>query len=325
MFARLMPILIALAVCQSAHAHGIAGNRYFPGTLTFDDPAVADELVFSYSTLKHPAEDGGLVIDDTMPMTFVRLLTPDIAFGIDTSGVIRKRSSFSQEAGFGTTSLSLKGLLYKNEPHETLISAAFSWGVGNSGDHAVGGGRPDILQPGIFFGKGFGDLPDNLAFFRPFGIAGAVTAELPTSHSTTVVGVDEANGRFGPMTVPLPNTLHWSFALEYSTFYLTDRFTGGAPKQEPLNQWVPLVEFAFDSPAGQKTAATINPGLSYVAVAWQAAGEAIIPVSHEGGRGVGVRLQLLFFLDEVSPLFAKPLLSSRPVLRHVETFGQKAD
>ena len=33
--------LLAWTVC--AHAHGIAGNRYFVGTVTFDDPAVADE------------------------------------------------------------------------------------------------------------------------------------------------------------------------------------------------------------------------------------------------------------------------------------------
>ncbi len=32
-----------LVVSQTAHAHGIAGNRLFPGTLSFDDPAVADE------------------------------------------------------------------------------------------------------------------------------------------------------------------------------------------------------------------------------------------------------------------------------------------
>jgi hypothetical protein len=39
-------LLIAVAMLsgvQSAHAHGIAGNRFFPGTLSFDDPAVADE------------------------------------------------------------------------------------------------------------------------------------------------------------------------------------------------------------------------------------------------------------------------------------------
>lgn len=34
--------LALLAVSEPAHSHGIAGNRYFDGTLTFDDPAVAD-------------------------------------------------------------------------------------------------------------------------------------------------------------------------------------------------------------------------------------------------------------------------------------------
>jgi len=31
-----------VASCHAAAAHGIAGNRFFVGTLTFDDPAVAD-------------------------------------------------------------------------------------------------------------------------------------------------------------------------------------------------------------------------------------------------------------------------------------------
>ena len=39
---------LALALFASAHsadAHGIAGNRFFVGTLTFDDPSVADEAI----------------------------------------------------------------------------------------------------------------------------------------------------------------------------------------------------------------------------------------------------------------------------------------
>jgi hypothetical protein len=31
----------ALVWAQAAYAHGIAGNRFFDGTLSFDDPAVA--------------------------------------------------------------------------------------------------------------------------------------------------------------------------------------------------------------------------------------------------------------------------------------------
>jgi hypothetical protein len=58
------------------------------------------------------------------------------------------------------------------------------------------------------------------------------------------------------------NILHWGLAFEYSTLYLTDRFPGGSPKEEPLNQLVPLVEFAFDTPMGRgfgrKTTGTAN-------------------------------------------------------------------
>jgi hypothetical protein len=73
-------------------------------------------------------------------------------------------------------------------------------------------------------------------------------------------------------------TPHWGFSIQFSTLYLTSRFNGGPPKEEPLNQLVPLVEFRFDSPRGQETVATANPGFAYVAVAWQIAAEAIIPL-----------------------------------------------
>jgi hypothetical protein len=41
---RLFVSVIVFAVSECAQAHGIAGNRFFPGTMTFDDPAVADEF-----------------------------------------------------------------------------------------------------------------------------------------------------------------------------------------------------------------------------------------------------------------------------------------
>jgi hypothetical protein len=55
----------------------------------------------------------------------------------------------------------------------------------------------------------------------------------------------------------------------------------------------------------------VNPGLSYVAVSWQVAAEAIVPLNSEAGRSIGVRAQLLLFLDELIPsVFGKPLLSN---------------
>jgi hypothetical protein len=54
--------VIASALVMAAHAadaHGIAGNRISVGTLTFDDPAVADEAVLpNFSSLDLPAEGG---------------------------------------------------------------------------------------------------------------------------------------------------------------------------------------------------------------------------------------------------------------------------
>jgi hypothetical protein len=44
-------LFVAVLWTEFAEAHGLGGNRYFVGTMTFDDPAVADEAIvanFSY-------------------------------------------------------------------------------------------------------------------------------------------------------------------------------------------------------------------------------------------------------------------------------------
>jgi hypothetical protein len=57
----------------------------------------------------------------------------------------------------------------------------------------------------------------------------------------------------------------------------------------------------------------MNPGFAYVAVTWQIAAEAIVPLNRAGGDGVGFRAQLPLFLDDLLPsLFGKPLLSNQP-------------
>jgi hypothetical protein len=76
---------------------------------------------------------------------------------------------------------------------------------------------------------------------------------------------------------------------------------------------VPLIEFSFESPFGQATAATVNPGFAYVAVTWQVAAEIVVPMNRQGGSAAGFRAQLLFFLDDLVPSpFGKPLFSDQP-------------
>jgi hypothetical protein len=54
-----------------------------------------------------------------------------------------------------------------------LVSAGLAWGIGRSGAVGVAANGPDTIQPGLFFGKGFGDLPNSLAWLRPFAVTGA--------------------------------------------------------------------------------------------------------------------------------------------------------
>jgi hypothetical protein len=100
--------------------------------------------------------------------------------------------------------------------------------------------------------------------------------------------------------------------LEFSTLYLTDRFTGKPPTEEPLNQWVPMVEFQFDIPLdggyGKKTVATMKPGIAYVFQTYQLSIEAIVPLNRRSGSSIGVRAVAVFFLDDLIPsLFGKPI------------------
>jgi len=298
-----------VAISHAAESHGIVGNRLFPSTLAFDDPAVMDELTFpALSHLKQP-RGGTDVVDDRIGWSFTRLLTSTLAVGIE-SGWIHRNWGPSQRSGFDTITLGLKGLLYKNDVHEVMISAGLAWGIGGSSAQGVGASSPDTLQPGIFFGKGFGDLPNSLSWLRPLAITGAITLEHPMAGTSTNLGIDAQTGQLGPMLTRNVDTLHWGFSIQYSTYYLTSRFTPGKlPKDEPLHQFIPLVEFAFDTPRGEKTAATMNPGLAYVADTWQVAAEAVVPLNSEGGHTLGVRAHLFLFLDDLIPaVFGKPML-----------------
>jgi len=289
----------------AAEAHGIAGNRLFPATLTFDDPAVADEFAGPFiSDDKHPVIDGK-VLDTTVGGSITRLLVPGLGISADSNWTQHLQNGPAAGSGFGPTHLGLKYQLYENDPLETLVAASINWGIGGLGNSLVHDTPYDVVTPGITFGQGFGALADHLAWLRPFGIAGAVSVDFPTSPTSRIPPSAPALGN--------PTIVHTGIALEFSTLYLTDRFTGGPPNKEPVNQWVPMVEFQFDSPLnggyGTKTAATANPGVSYVFDTYQLSLEAIVPITRHGGSSLGVRAGAVFFLDDLIPsIFGKPLL-----------------
>jgi hypothetical protein len=273
--------------------------------LTFDDPAVADEFNGPViSRYKHPGPVEGKVLDTTIGASLTRLLLPELAIMADSNWTEFDRSALPSETGFGPTHLALKGLLYENDPHETLVSASLAWGIAGLGNPAVNDTPYNVVSSGIFFGRGLGDLPDGLGWLRPFGLTGALSVDFPTSRTSRVTPSAASLGN--------PTIVHTGVALEFSTLYLTERFTGKPPTEEPVNQWVPMVEFQFDTPLGggygKQTAATVNPGLAYVFPTYQLSVEAIVPLTRRGASSAGVRVGAVFFLDDLIPsLFGKPV------------------
>ena len=128
-------------------------------------------------------------------------------------------------------------------PHEAIFSIGSDWDVGGTGAKKIGAGSANVFTPTIYYGKGFGDLPDALKYAKPFALTGTLGEELPTSAD--------------------PNNLDWGFALEYNLPYLQTQVKDiGLP--EPFKHMIPVVEFAFSTPenrGGGPTTGTINPGI----------------------------------------------------------------
>ena len=94
-----------------------------------------------------------------------RMLTPVLQVEID-SGWIHRNWPTTRSSEFAPTDVGIKSEIYRNNQHEMLVAAGALWGIGHSGAQTVGADEPNSFQPGVFFGKGFGDLPDWLAWLR---------------------------------------------------------------------------------------------------------------------------------------------------------------
>ena len=129
-------------------AHGIAGNRYFDGTLSFDDPAVADEAILPYyAQLDFPAQ-GSNTSENRLNWAFARLLTPTLAFTAD-GGWLHQNWPVGHTSGADKADIGLKYEAYRDNQHEALISVGLAWGIGHSGARGVGADAPDTIQPGL--------------------------------------------------------------------------------------------------------------------------------------------------------------------------------
>ena len=325
--AGLSGLAIALVPLSQGIAHEIVGNRFFPATLTIDDPGVNDELslptVDSFNTGDVPP-----VRQRDVSAEFSKRITEDFAISFGTTytflGPIDPTAAGAN--GFQNLDTTFKYRVYKNPEHEFVMSVGVSVEWGGTGSTTVGAETFNRYVPNIYFGKGLGDLPDTLSWLRPVAITGQVGYSIPDRNSTTTFGIDPDTGLQTADTEFHPRVLNWGLSIQYSMPYLKSSVVDlGLP--DFIDHLIPLVEASLQTPvsntltSGTLTTGTINPGVIWVGNYFQVGIEALIPINRQSGSNVGVIAQLHLYLDDIDPrgigkpLFGGPVQPASPFPR----------
>lgn len=318
---------VALIPFHKSVAHEIVGNRFFPATLSIDDPGVNDELslptVDSFNTGDVPP-----VRQRDISAEFSKRITEDfaISFGTTYTFLGPIDPTVAGANGFQNLDTTFKYRVFKNPEHEFVMSVGLSVEWGGTGSSKVGAEAFNTYTPTLFFGKGLGDLPDTLSWLRPFAITGQVGYAIPDRNSTMTFGVDPDTGASTADTEFHPRVLNWGGTIQYSMPYLKSSVVDlGLP--DFIDHLIPLVEANLQTPvsntltSGTLTTGTIQPGVIWVGNYFQVGLEALIPINRQSGSNVGVIAQLHLYLDDIDPrgigkpLFGGPVQPASPFAR----------
>jgi hypothetical protein len=290
-------------VPTAAWAHGFAGSRFFPATLTTDDPFVNDELSLpTVSSIVTPDEGG--TRETEVAVDIAKRITPNFGIELGETVINLKPPNESSQTGFGNLEIAAKYEFFESDEHEIILSLGAGVEIGGTGNKRVGADSFSTWSPGVFFGKGFGDMPDTVSFLKPLAVTGLVGVAIPTSASTRTTTLNETTGERDVDIERHPSVLEWGFAVEYSIIYLQEQVKD-IGLHPPFDRLIPLVEFAFETPLnrGQEglTTGTINPGVIWSGKYFQVGAEAMIPINSRTGNDVGFIAQLHFYLDDLFP------------------------
>jgi hypothetical protein len=309
-----LALATALTIFPAAgtFAHGFAGSRFFPATITIDDPFVADELSLPTVSNQKTGTDPS-VVETAISGELSKRITSDFGFSIGYAwNHLDQAGPPHNPNGFQNLEVTPRYQFLLNAPHEAVASVGVITEVGGTGAKRVGALPFATYTPTLYFGKGAGDLPESLNWVRPFAVTGIFGYSITSSKKTTSPVIDPDTGMISLAVDHASNTINYGFAIEYSNFYLRANIHDfGLP--EWVYRLTPLVEFNFVTPVtdryGEKTVGTINPGIIWSGQSMQFGVEAIIPATKATGKNVGIIAQLHFYLDDIFPnSIGRPLL-----------------
>ena len=264
-----------LLVPAPALAHGVLGDRFFPATITSDDPFAADELALPTVTSFNHEQD--------YEVGYSKSIFRGVAVEMDFGYADGHPPGDAAQTGWENLSIQPMMEFYRDPQSEFILTGGLGWEIGGSGSRSVAD-RSSTWSPTLKWGKGFGGLPDSLWFLRPFALTGTVGYAVSGQHGG-------------------PNDVQWAGAVEYSLLYLQNNV-----RDQGFSTFVarlaPVVEYRFSAPVtagGGGGTGTINPGIIWTGQETQFAVEAVIPANSLSGKAPGVIAQVHFYIDDIFP------------------------
>ena len=286
--------ITAVTFSPHASAHCFVGARFFPATLATDDPCVADEI--SMPTVQwSKTADMPPATEWDISGEISKRITENFGVSIGQTWTQIRQTDGTLTSGFQNFETAFQYQVLKDRSYELAILAGLVVEWGHTG--STGSGLATTFSqvtPTLYFGKGFGDLPDSFSWIRPFAVTGQVGYQIPTNS------FDFAQNVFNPQQ------LVYGASLQYSMPYLKSEVID-LQLPDFFNHLIPIVEVSLTTPVANNfgnpytTTGTVNPGVIWIGRNFQVGLEAVIPINRDSGSGVGVIGQLHVYLDDMFP------------------------
>jgi hypothetical protein len=280
--------LAASLLASSPHlasAYEAAGDRVFPAMILLPQIAPADEIYLTPTT--QSVSDGR---STDVALNFSKTLTERL--GVLVAEDYAWHNFGSPQTGWMNLEMVIQYLAILAPAHEALVTLGVDQEFGGTGTRRIGASPQGATTPTVYFGKGLGDL--DIGYLRPLAVTG-------------MIGYQFADAP------PRPDNLLTGIALEYSIPYLQSKVRA-FDLPGLLRGMTPLVEtfVTTETRGGSGTSAVLGPGVNFSGDGWEFTIEALVPVGHSTGTGLGVTAQLNLALDYFFPdTIGKPLFSGR--------------
>ena len=138
-----------IATPNWADAHGFAGDRFFPATISTDDPFVANELSLpTFQAIRVPGAPPTKTFD--LSTDIALKLFPNVGIEVADGYMLQKSHGSRLRTGFDNVVVGGKYQFLLNAEHEMIASVGGNAEIGGTGRASIGATGSAQLRP-VFF------------------------------------------------------------------------------------------------------------------------------------------------------------------------------